>query len=440
MPVMNGNAKRRKIILNIFFLAIIVELAMQSFLLNSLGMYISPIVSILSGITVALTAFWLTAFKEEQGYKTDHQNPSKQYKIMYGSFAIGAIISAVILYFIFLDFPVDAKASDIIPSLEMYVRRFLAGEVVYRPLFFESYAVNPTYLPLLWAPYIVSEVLGIDYRWTAYFVFLLAIFLYQLKLVKKNLPVYELVLKSIIPFVLIIVLAIFTRSNFGLAVELLPIGFYLLLTLSIFDRRPWLMALGILICLLSRYAFTFWLPVYLLIYWIEYGFGRVFRVSLYVLVGVLGLYVIPFLSKNWTILKKGLDYYETTAVRQWEPQIWQPPDAVPHHLSGGLSLAIYFYGYEKYTVKDRLARNRKAHIAVCAFTALLILLGYFYYRKRGLDTKMYLIIGLKLYLVIFYGFFYVPFGYLYQLPLFLSIPLIYNISFSRKQKELKPGE
>jgi hypothetical protein len=38
---------------------------------------------------------------------------------------------------------------------------------------------------------------------------------------------------------------------------------------------------------------------------------------------------------------------------------------------------------------------------------------------------------LKFYLVIFYSLMYMPFSYLYQLPLFLSIPIIYETTIIR---------
>ena len=261
-------------------------------------------------------------------------------------------------------------------------------------------------------------------------VFLLALLVYQRRLLHQDLPLWEVAIKTLLPFLMVYNFAQNARGTLGFAVELLPIGFYLLLTSSVFHRSKIVMAIGIVICLLSRYAFTFWLPLYLLIYWIEYGFQPVLRVSLYTLAGVLLLYVFPFLLRDTTILTEGLKYYGKTAEGQWQTQYWQEEGAVPHHLNKGLSLAMYFYDDVELTVPDRLQRNRKVHITACAFAALLLALGYFLFRRRGLNVKLYLIIGLKFYLVIFYGFFYVPFSYLYQLPLFLSLALIYHINLS----------
>ena len=432
-----GILKYHYLLILLLFAGIVVELAMQTFWQNRFGMYKSPIVWIVAGIVVCIAAFLLLGFK-----KSALENNFKPLKwpraiIVFVCFISGAIWCGTQLDQVFQSFPVDAKASDIIPSLEIYVRRFLSGETVYRPLPFEGYSVDPTYLPLMWAPYSFSEILKIDYRWTAYTVFLIPIFIYNIRLIKSDATIFELLIKPLIPFLFLYYIIQYASGTLGHAVELLPIGFYLLLTLTIFHKNRYLMALGILLCLLSRYAFTLWLPLYLLIYWVEKGFKNVFIVSFYVGIGVLLLYIIPFLSKDWTLLSKGLDYYKKTAIGQWQTQPWQAPGEKPHHLTKGLGLAIHFYDYTTYTVEDRLKFNRKVHLTVCAFTAFLLGLGYLFFRKRGLNTKMYLLVGLKLYLVIFYGFFYVPFSYLYQLPLFLSIAILYHVSLIPR-KEILP--
>ncbi len=420
----------------VLLLSTLLELAMLTSWQNRFGVYKSPVVWLVAGIAFCIAAFFLTGFKKPEIPKSLKTVKWWRHLIVFGIFIIGSIYCAFQLREVFWGYPIDAKASDIIPSLQMYVQRLLSGEVVYKPLQFEGYHVDPTYFPMLWAPYIFSEVLSIDYRWTAYFVFLFVIFLYNFQLVKSSYSIFELALKALIPFFFIYRYRLFAWGTFGYAVELLPIAFYLFLMLTVFHKNRYLMALGILLCLLSRYAFTFWLPLYLLIYWIEKGFKKVFKVSLYVAAGVLLLYVIPFLSKDWSIITKGLNYYAKTASTQWETQYWQAPGEKPHHLTKGNSFAIYFYDLEELKVEERLALNKKVHIGVCAFAALLLGLGYFFFRKRGLNIKMYLLIGLKFYLLIFYGFFYVPFAYLYKLPLFLSIAVLYYIPLIQRKEPI----
>lgn len=417
----------------LLFAGLFIELAMQTFWQNELGFYLSPVVWLLSGVLFCVAAFLLIGFKEETPAEASTQRISPQRIIVVVfCFLIGAILCGLRLDQIFEKFPIDAKSSDIIPSLEMYVQRFLGGEAVYKPLPFEGYSVDPTYLPLMWMPYSFSEILNIDYRWTAFFVFLIPLAIYSFLLIKSATPLVESAFKTLIPFLFLYIIAQNASTTLGLAVELLPVGFYLLLTLTIFHKNRYLMALGILLCLLSRYAFTFWLPLYLLTYWIEKGFKNVFVVSISVAVGVLLLYIIPFLSKDWSLLSKGLDYYAKTAVGQWQTQPWQEPGAKPHHLANGLSFAIYFYDYNVLEDADRLKLNRKVHISICALTAFILGLGYFFFRNKGLNTKIYLLIGLKLYLMVFYGFFYVPFSYLFQLPLFLSVAILFYASVKKK--------
>lgn len=412
----------------------LVELGFETFWRNKFGMYQSPVIWTIASLAVCVIAWLLISFRPAMPLRSG-PSPWPRYLVGFALFAFGAVFCAVRLESIIQEYAVNAKDSDIIPSLEFYVRRWLSGDTVYKPMPFDGYEVNPTYFPLLWMPYAFSEILSIDYRWTAYGIFLIAIFLYHLKLLKQDIGWGELIFKSLVPFLFVYSFTQNAKGTFGHAVELLPVGFYLLLTLTIFHRNRFFMAVGIVLCLLSRYAFTFWLPLYMLIYWFENGFKSVFRVSLYVALGVVMLYVLPFLVKDHTILTKGLGYYAKTAEGQWYPQGWQEPGAKPHHLTQGLSFAIYFYDYGEGDVLDKLSLNRKVHITVCGFAALLLGLGYVFFRRRGLNTKLYLLIGLKFYLIIFYGFFYVPFAYLFKLPLFLSVAILYNTPFNPKRLE-----
>ncbi len=419
--------------LALLFLGIGMELVFQTKWINKFGVYTSPVLWMAGGLLTCFAAYYMVAFKKSPvPVSLDHYKRYNNGLLVFSVTLFGSLVIAMMLADVFTNFPVDPKSSDIIPSLEAYVRRLLNGDKVYAPIEFPGWSVNPTYFPLLWFPYTFSELLHIDYRWTAYLVFIIAIWLYNLKLVRHDIPYAEATFKALLPFLFLLAYVHYVEKVFGHAVELLPIGFYLILTLTIFNRSRLLIIVGIVLCLLSRYAFTFWLPVYLIVIWVEWGFKDVFKISLGVLAGVLLIYVFPFLLKDPTIFTKGLEYYGKTAEGQWQTQFWQAEGEKPFHLKQGLSYAIYFYDYVDGEVFDRLAVNRKVHILACGITAFLIGLFYFLYRKKGLNPTIYLIISLKLYLIIFYGFFYVPFSYLYMLPFFLTIPIIYQIPMIRK--------
>ena len=438
---MTKESFKHTILLFFFAYFVYLELMMQTELINAYGVYDSPKWWMLGGIGTCITSFLLIGFQKGEIPKlpfTENDNLIRvgiTGLIVFALFSYGAYYNAYALKEIFISIPVGEEHSDIVPSLELYVKRFLGGETVYKPLEFSTWTVMPTYFPLMWLPYVFSELLQIDYRWTAYALFLGVIALYNIRLIRQDLPLLEIMIKAILPFVFINSYIFYVKNVFGYAVELTPVSFYLILTLSLFHRSKAVMVIGIVLCLLSRYAFTFWLPLYLLVYWIEHGFKPVFTVSMGVLAGVLMLYVLPFLAQDFTIFTNGLKYYGKTAETQWVAQSWQQEGQRPHHLTQGLSYAIYFYDFGEGTPQDRLAENKKVHLIACGLAALFLLLGYLVFRKRGLNIKLYLLIGLKFYLVIFYGFFYVPFSYLYMLPFFLSLAIIYHIPMLKPIQE-----
>lgn len=404
------------------------ELLLQSRFLNHFGPWWSPVWWLVCGLLVSVAGFGLLTFS--QG-RTAHKLPEGKYGtgwIGLGVFVLGAVFCGVRLSSIFADFPIGPEHSDIIPSLQMYVRRLLSGETVYAPLEFPTWTVLPTYFPVMWLPYTFSEILNIDYRWTAYGVFLLACGLYLFRVWRGGASAWEMSWKTLLPFVYLLVFISTIPRYFGLAVELMPAGLYLILALTVFRKSPWMMAFGIGLCLLSRYALSFWLPVYLVMLWGERGFRTAFSTGLGVAAMVLALYVIPFLSKDWTILTDGLAYYQTTAEGQWHPQSWQGPDEPPTHLFRGLSFAPWFYDNVEYEVVDRLSRNKKFHLAVSLGAAVLLLVGYLWLRqRRHFNPRLYALVGLKFYLTIFYAWLYVPFAYLYMLPCLFTLVLLWEI-------------
>ena len=418
----------------LFLLGLRYELAFLTWMKNAWGVFQSPVAWLAAGLVSCLAGWYLLRHRNRI-VPTTHSTNQQLINIA----VIAVILAAGIfnahqhLSSIFAKYPVSDAISDIIPSLELYVQRWLGGETVYAPLVFSSWTVQPTYFPLLWMPYAFSELLQIDYRWTPFILFIIALILLNYRLLQSRPPFWECALKAALPFLILHSYFTYEDSTFGMAVELTPVAFYIILCLSIFHRSKWVIAAGIVLCLMSRYAFTFWLPVYLLILLMERGFKFVFQTSLLVGLGVLLVYVIPFLSKDPGIFTRGLAYYSKTAQDQWKPQSWQKADEVPAHLGRGVSFAMYFYSYDKYTVPDRLKFNRKVHIALCAGAALFILLGYFLVvRRYNWDRRHYLMVGLKFYLLFFYGFFYAPFAYLFQLPLLLSLPIFYAIPLTIK--------
>ncbi|MCB9283946.1 MAG: hypothetical protein H6563_07735 [Lewinellaceae bacterium] len=428
---MNRFTKQR-LAYGVLLLGLFFELGFQTFLKRSLGPYWSPLVWTLAGLTVAGAGLWLFARKTPEtapGASTTLPRWAGV-AIVAAVFLAGCALTFFRVWPVFDEFPIDPNQSDVIPSMQYYVQRFLRGETVYAPMPFSTWTIQPPYLTMTWLPYTIPELLKIDYRWLALGAFygIFGIYVGRLVVLRRSLP--EIVLKTVLPFGMLWLLIVYDRYIFGHSVELTIVAFYLFLALTLFHKRPWFMAVGIVICLLSRYAFTFWLPAYLVMLWIGKGFKPAFATGLYTLLGVLLLYILPFWIKDPGILKRGLDYYEQTAIGQWQTQPWQEPGARPFHLDQGLSFAILFYDFGNGTAQDRLAANRTAQLWVCLLAAVGLAFGYYFWKKRGLDSRLYALGSLKAYLTIFYAFLHVPFSYLFMVPLFLTVAVVYEVRAS----------
>lgn len=313
-----------------------------------------------------------------------------------------------------------SEGSDVIPSLEVYVRRFLSGEKVYVEIPFDNYEVKPTYFPAMWMPYIIPELFNFDYRLMAVGSFFLLYAGITVYYIKKYPSYLHAVLTAAIPFLFINWYSIHDVSVFVFGTELMPLVFYMFLLLGL-TQKNWLMiGLAIGLCTMSRYSYTLFIIPFIVIIWKEWGFINLLKIGVTGTLVILLLYIFPFFLKDPSILTNGLEYYSLTATDQWKTQFWQPEGSIPYHLTNGLSYSYYFFTSVN---GDEVAKLNMAKIFNLAFslgTALLIVFFWFK-RKNKSNWNIYLSNGLIIYLIIFYSFLYVPFSYLFMLPLGLGI-------------------
>jgi hypothetical protein len=397
---------------------------------------VRPIMWFISGLLFCgLSLWWLLRERGAENVRTDITRVEAwQRWLPWVVFLGGMMLAGRSLQGRFEEIPIDPYWSDIVPSIQLYVTRLLAGEPVYVPMEFPGWTVLPTYFPMMWLPYVPAEVFGFDYRWVAFGLFAIAVAVWVWHAARVGAGWISLTAFAGAPFVAVWLMAEGVRGQvFGMAVELMPVALYLLLALALLQKRLWLLALAIVGCLLSRYAFTFWLPVLFMVMLLEEGWWKTIRTGLIVAVGVGLLYVLPFLSRDLSILKNGLDYYHTTAVGQWHTQSFQSPGEKPHHLNQGFSFALYFYDFARGDVEDRLSLNRKVHMLASLLAAALLFVCTRLWRRR-LQWRLTMLVGLKFYLTVFYGLFHVPFSYLYWLPLFLAFPVFVVILTPNKVK------
>lgn len=233
---------------------------------------------------------------------------------------------------------------------------------------------------------------------------------------------WSLFLPVLAPWVMLFVFMQHDRNAFGNAVETLIVAYYLALAFSLF-QSPGAMAFGIVLCLLSRISFTFWLPMYGLLILLHMGWGKALRTGVYVFGAVLLLYVFPFiLPDGGKMFLEGLKYYDLCAIGEWYRQSWQPEGSIPTHLGRGIGFAYFWYQFG--AEAQQYAACQKAFQLICLATAGFLFLGYCFGRKRNIQMDIYGVVSLKVYLTLFYAFFPIPYHYLFQTPCLLSLALV----------------
>jgi hypothetical protein len=309
--------------------------------------------------------------------------------------------------------------------LQVYVSRFLAGEQVYTPFTRElGYQGTPGYLPLQWLPYVPAQLLGLDYRWLAFGVFALGTAAYNWRLAKQEWQPVALLWKAVLPPLLLMAILLTDPGTLGLTVETLVYGYYFIFMASLFSRSWVGQALGLLLCLLSRYALVLWVPLYLLLLYFRGQRRQALLVGAGVLAGIGLLYVLPFLSQDWGMFMRVQGEYSQLAVGEWrhlEP-LAETGDK-PYHLYKGLGMAAYFYAWAPGTLLDRVLLLKNFHFF---FSGLAVVAaGVIFFRSRQkIDHRLFALISLKLYLATFYHFIQVPYLYLTALSVFASVFLM----------------
>jgi hypothetical protein len=314
------------------------------------------------------------------------------------------------------------EGSDVIPSLKLFCQRLLTGEYPYTPMQVFDYTLQPTYLPAMWLPFLLAELLGFDYRLIPIFVYFgIAILVWGWSVVASTSGWLSVSIKSALLFIpLLLMMDEIRMVVFSNTVELLPVSFYLVLLFGIYRMNTNIIALGLVLCLLSRYSLVLWLPLAVLVFYMEKGWKESLKVSLMVIAGILLLYVIPFLSKDWSIFSDGMKYYSQSVYSEWRPHHWQAADEVPYHLNQGIGFARAFYIQDHLPVEQRVKLIQRVHLIVSLLSVLIGLLAYLWLRKKkGFNAGAFLIASLYFYLLWFYSFIQVPYAYLMLLPYIL---------------------
>ncbi|HNG89026.1 MAG TPA: hypothetical protein PK858_02440, partial [Saprospiraceae bacterium] len=336
-------------------------------------------------------------------------------------FLLGAISSTNLVKGNLRTTPLRVDVSDVVPQIQILVRRWLAGESPYQPIEFgHPYEFFPAYLPAHWMPFSLFEGWGTDYRLGATYLLWAMLAGAMWSLVRAPISLMRKVLWSAAAFLVFDLFALTSGFMFAIAVEQLIMGYYLLLMVGLTER--WglaAMAAALLLCLLSRFSLVFWVPLWLLaLWWCGQG-RRAGQMTLALAAGLLLLYGLPFVWQDPAMLWKGQQTYQSATLIEWGDVAAQRP-----HLSGGRGFAVYFWEMTRLPVAARL-RALQWTAGGLSLLAAAALLGGYRRRRASLPVEDFAVGSLKIMLSVFYAFVQIPYDYLYLVPAGATLGLLY---------------
>lgn len=339
--------------------------------------------------------------------------------LLFGLAAWSFVNYLPVLTWITSEIPVALSQSDIMPQIQIFVRRFLSGEFPYQPIHEFGYPLFSPYMPLHWGPYVLPQLGGFDERWLSLGVFVLAGGYFCWQVSRTEMPVLLKWVFAILPFWVLQIYLDHDLSMFAKTVELLIAGYYLFFASTLLGKSPYPQAIGLSLCLLSRYFLVFWVPLYLFTAWKGSTRQKALIIGGIGLASVLLLFVFPFYLKDPTLIARGLAHHEGVMRGNWTHDL----EAGNGALYRGVGFAGYVAPLLSGEVAARLATMSWMHVLGSILTTGLLAGIYWRIRDR-IPQSLFAIASFKIYLTIFYTLLPLPILYYFFVPLCVSLPVL----------------
>ena len=319
--------------------------------------------------------------------------------------------------------------SDILTQLIAQCNWLLNGEFPYQEVSspFFGHRPFPVYMPLQWMPLIIPIKANFDVRWIGFWALALAFGAWGIFYFRRVVFSLKSILLFFIPTLVFLgfSLKIF-GPIYGVTIETLIAAYYMVLMMGLLSKKTWLIALGISLCLLSRYTLLFWLPLFAYVFFKENTIKKNIQLWGAVAIAVLLVYIIPFFSQDTTIFSKGIIYHNLCAMSEIS-------GFGPYHISGTFTEKIHFAEFFKSVINntDDVYTTKIIRIIQLLVMLLLNIVGVLVYEKNKAKNTFDVYNFLAVFLILFIAFFYLfsPLTYFYYLmvPLYL---LSNYVSFS----------
>ena len=308
---------------------------------------------------------------------------------------------------------IEGAGSDIVPSIQNMVKRFLLGRSPYEYV----NGQHTGYFPFHWLPFIFAEKFNTEYRMVPYIVWAIA----ALWLCVRSVKTQNIVLQILIPFIILgsdYVMFCNNTTIIEATVELMIAGYYMMLMIGLNTKNAILQGIVFSLCLLSRYSLIIWMPLFAFTLFVS-GHRKQLYISAAVATAlVLLIFIIPYASKDWSLLV-GFKGYDSAAVYEWE-HVYH---GYPLHLWSGTGFAYYFYTrFTELDIYSRIKLLQKAHLICCC--GVTVIMGVWYwFKKDRIDYRLFLLGSFKIYISIFLFLIQVPYVYLTCVGNFITIAI-----------------
>lgn len=424
------------------YLAFVLEVLFLFYKKGEFGFIISPLILVLSGLFLAIWPFFMVKNAPENaesffylnnqlnGVLTKHEK-----SIIWTVFVKLAILISWFVNSYLHQYPIDIRHSDIIPFIEeVFLKRTYASEPIYAEVDGYGYGKGtPSYLPFQWLFFLISYGLNLDHRSIPFIIFILASAVYTHQVLKISIEFKHALFLVLLPLFILFTIYFENTSDALHTVEIMVLGYYLLLGVSLFSNNTWFQSLGLLFPLLSRYAFVFWLPVHFLNMlpkeskrFLGVGFALLFLVV---------LVMLPFIMQTPNMFATFNNGYEKAALGEWSGQSWQQPGDKPFQLYRGLGFASWYYEFYAGTLAEKIQALKQSLFIVSVLAMLILLVAY---RKveKYIPRNLYSLLALKISLTLFYAFMIIPYNYLNWVSIIVSVVILSRMKDNFRFKQI----
>ncbi len=367
--------------------------------------YIAPILLFTASLAIPLIFLYLLLKKQldsdVEESKTKSENAFTAAFI--GVFSI--FVAYEELRKMFVKYANYASFSDVVPQINALYFRWKAGENPYYELPEFPWHPFPVYMPLHWLPLKITDMLNCDTRWAGYVVLMLAAGIFAYLMAEHNKNKYTLWLAITLPSAALWGYIIWGEIDIPVSYELNIAAYYLLLAGALATRNFYWTLIGLICCLLSRYTMVFWMPLLGFIFLKEYPLKKSMLFLSIVVASVVLLYIVPFISKDPSILSKGLHYHNLAAIGDWSDNPWTAEK--------GVSFVIY--------MKDHFAGDWEQKVFTSRIVQATLMLGllflglYLYFRRWADQINPYDFLLAMLHITVLFFYNFGPLTYRYYL-------------------------